>query len=51
MSFEKFILELFSFDSFLIIDLKDRIMITNEVIDKNKRFSDAETLLSSYLYL
>ena len=49
MSFEEFISKLFSFDSFLIIDLKDRVTI-NEIIDKNERFFDIDILLLLYLY-
>ena len=47
--FERFISKLFSFDSFLIINLRDRVII-NEIIDKNERFFDIDISLSSYLY-
>ena len=47
MSFEEFISKLFSFDSFLIIDLKGRV-IADEIIDKNERFFDVDILLLSY---
>ena len=50
LSFEKFISELFSFDLFLTINVRDRIIIINEIIDKNKRLFDAKILLLSYLY-
>ena len=49
MFFEGFISKLFSFDSFLTIGLKGRIIV-NEVIDKNERFFDIDILLSLYLY-
>ena len=48
MSFEKFISELFSFDLFLIISLRNRVIITDEIIDKNEKFFDIEILLSSF---
>ena len=47
MSFEKFILKLFSFDLFLIINLRSRIITINKIIDKNERFFDVNILLSS----
>ena len=50
MFFEEFISKLFSFDLFLTINLRDYIIVTNKVIDKNKKFFNAKTLLSSYLY-
>ena len=48
--FEKSISKLFSFNLFLVISLKSRIIIINEVIDKNKRFFDINILLLLYLY-
>ena len=48
VSFEKFTFEFSSFE-FSTIDLRD-IIIINEIIDKNERFSIIKTLLSSYLY-
>ena len=48
ISFEWFISKLSSFDSFLIIDLKSHIMIINEIIDKNERFSAIDILLLLY---
>ena len=45
MSFEKFISKLFSFDLFLIINLKNRVII-NEIINKNERFFNVDILLS-----
>ena len=50
MSFEKFISKLFSFNLFLVIDLRDYIIIINKVIDKNERFFDVNILLLLYLY-
>ena len=50
MFFEGFILKLFSSDSFLIIDLKDRIIITNEIIDKKEKSFNVNTLLLLCLY-
>ena len=50
MSFKEFISKLFSFNSFLIINLKDHIIIINEIIDKKKRFFDINILLLLYLY-
>ena len=43
-----FISKLFLFDSFLIINLGDRIITTDDVFDKNDRFSNADVLLSLY---
>ena len=40
MFFKYFISTLFSFDSFLIINLKDRIKIINVIVDKNDKFFD-----------
>ena len=48
MLFEKFISKLFSSDSFLIINLKGHITITNKIIDINERFFDFNILLSLY---
>ena len=48
MSFKEFISELFSFNLFLTVDLKDYIMTINEIVDQNERFFDAKTLLSLY---
>ena len=45
-SFKWFISKLFSFESFLIVSLKDRVITINEVIDKNERFFDINILLS-----
>ena len=45
-----FILKLFLFDSFLIINLKSRIMIINNVFNKNNKFSNVNILLSLYLH-
>ena len=50
MFFKEFISKLFSFDLFIIISLKDRIMIINEIINKNKRFFDINILLLLCLY-
>ena len=47
VSFKEFISKLSSFDSFLIISLKSRV-ITNKIINKNERFFDINTLLSLY---
>ena len=47
--FKKFILKLFSFDSFLTISLKNHIII-NKIIDKNERFFDVNILLLLYLH-
>ena len=44
MFFEKFISKLFSFDLFLTINLKNRVII-NEIIDKNEKFFDVDILL------
>ena len=49
MSFEEFISKLFSFDSFLTINLRDRV-IADEIIDKNERFFDIDILLLLYSY-
>ena len=49
MFFKKFISKLFSFNSFLIINLKSYIII-NEGIDKNERFFDIDILLLLCLY-
>ena len=49
MFFKKFISKLFSFDSFLIINLKDRVIV-NKVIDKNEKFFDVNILLLLCLY-
>ena len=45
-----FILKLFSFNSFLIINLKNRIIITNNVFNKNDKFLNIDVLLLLYLY-
>ena len=50
ISFEEFISKLFSFDLFLTINLKDRIITINKVINKNERFFDIKILLLSYLH-
>ena len=50
MFFKRFISKLFSSDSFLAINLKDYIIIINEVIDKKERSFDVNILLLSYLY-
>ena len=50
ISLKRFILKLFSFDLFLIINLKDRIIIINDIINKNHKFSIIYILLSLYLY-
>ena len=47
MFFKGFILKLFSFNSFLTINLKDRVT-ADEVIDKNEKFFDIDILLSLY---
>ena len=47
--FERFISKLFSFDLFLIINLRGRVII-NEVIDKNKKSFDIDILLLLYLH-
>ena len=47
MFFKEFISKLFSFNLFLIINLRDRITI-NEIVDKNKRFFDIDILLLLY---
>ena len=44
MFFERFISKLFSFNSFLVVNLKNRV-ITNEVIGKKERFFYIDTLL------
>ena len=44
--FEWFISKLFSFDSFLIIGLKGRVMIIDEVVGKNERSFGVNILLS-----
>ena len=49
MFFEKFISKLFSFDSFLKINLKGYVII-NEIIDKNERSFDVDILLLLYLH-
>ena len=48
MFFEKFISKLSSFNSFLAINLKNRIITINEIIGKNERFFDINILLSLY---
>ena len=48
ISFEEFISKLSSFNSFLIINLKNHITIINEIIDKNERFFDVNILLLLY---
>ena len=50
MFLKRFISKLFSFDSFLIINLRNRIIIISEVINKKKRFFDINILLLSYSY-
>ena len=50
ISFKEFTSKLSSFDLFLIINLRDRVITINEIINKNKRFFDIEILLSSCLY-
>ena len=50
MSLKWCVSKLFSFDSFLIIDLEDRVMITNNVFDRNDKSLDVNILLSSCLY-
>ena len=47
MFFKEFISKLSSFNSFLIISLKDYIII-NEIIDKNEKFFDIDILLLLY---
>ena len=46
--FFKELSKLFSFNSFLTINLRDHIMITNEIIDKKKRSFDINILLLLY---
>ena len=43
-----FISKLFLFNSFLTINLKDRIIIINNVFNKNDKFLNANVLLSLY---
>ena len=50
MFFENLILKSSSFDLFVIISLKKRIIIINEIIDKNERFFNNDVLLLLYLY-
>ena len=50
MFFKKSILKLSSFNSLLIINLKDHIMIIDKVIDKNDKFFEINILLLSYSY-
>ena len=50
MFFDNLISKIFSFDLFLIINIKERIMIINEIINKNKRFFNNDILLLLYLY-
>ena len=47
---KRFKLKLFSFDSFLIINLKNRIMIIKKIDDKIFFFLNINILLSLYLY-
>ena len=48
ISLKRFILKAFSFDFFLIINLKNRIMITNNVINKNNKLLNINILLLLY---
>ena len=50
MFFKKFISKLFSFNLFLIINLKGRVMIINEIINKKERTFNVNILLLLYLY-
>ena len=50
MSFKEFISKLFSFNSFLIIDLRDCVATINEIVDKKDKFFNVDILLLSYLY-
>ena len=45
-----FISKLFLFDLFLIINLKSRIIIINNVFNKNDKFLNVNILLLLYLY-
>ena len=45
-----FISKLFLFNSFLTINLKDRIIIINNVFNKNDKFLNVNILLLLYLY-
>ena len=46
--FEKFILKLFLFNLLLAINLKNRIIIINKIINKSERFFNINILLSLY---
>ena len=48
--FKNLISKLSSFDSFSTINLKKRILITNEIINRSKKFFNNDILLLSYLY-
>ena len=50
MFLKQFISKLFSFDFFLIMNLKDREMIINNVVDKNDVFLNVNILLLLCLY-
>ena len=50
MFFINLLSSLFSFNLFLIINLKEYIIIINEIINKNKRFFNNDILLLLYLY-
>ena len=50
MFFEDLISKLSSFDLFLIINLKKRVITIIEIINKNKRFFNNNILLLLYLY-
>ena len=50
MSLKWFISKLFLFDLFLTINLKDYIIIINNVFDKNDKFLNINILLLLYLY-
>ena len=50
MFFKYFISKLFLFNLFLIINLKDYIIIINNVFNKNDKFLNVNILLLLYLY-
>ena len=50
MFFQNSILKSSSFDLYFIINLKKRVLTTNEIINKNERFFDNDILLLLYLY-
>ena len=51
MFFNEFISKLSSFNSFLIIDLKDQVIIINEIIDKNEQYLVFKHIKNDFIFI